>query len=365
MALQDLLSKKELRKVEIQKDASKVDPLAALQQLTENKQKAEGTNMDKWYESLKDELIPSTLIPLSLDHAKSLVAFYEHHHLKKKPPTQQDEKNLENLAVFIEEEGNKTFPNMEKEGFFVRLNTRSPKDARIFSPEMFSAIKSDCEKLEHAGQPVSDNTKLNIIYVNFVKKMIVYSGKEAVDLLVNSHRIWQDITSAIDSIIDTFSMFVVVREWAHIHPSMEFRGFVYGQQLNAISSYNRAVCWPGIPEKIQEIESKCRHYWETIKGKIPSNLQNFIVDFAILEDSGKVTIVEFNDFADFEGCGANAELFDWVKDEQILLGKAPFETRLVMQPLTREQLEKTLTKPFKIHLGWSTLGEWVAGVDYY
>jgi hypothetical protein len=52
-------------------------------------------------------------------------------------------------------------------------------------------------------------------------------------------RIWQDINAAIDSIVGKFEMYVVIREWAQIHPSAEFRGFVYGKQLNAISSYNR------------------------------------------------------------------------------------------------------------------------------
>lgn len=37
------------------------------------------------------------------------------------------------------------FPELHKEGFFVRLNTRSPKDARIFSKEMFEAIQQDCD----------------------------------------------------------------------------------------------------------------------------------------------------------------------------------------------------------------------------
>jgi len=201
--------------------------------------------------------------------------------------------------------------------------------------------------------------------VNFVKKMITYSGKEAVELLGNSHRIWQDIVSAIDAIIDEFSMYIVLRKWANIHPSLEFRGFVYNRKLNSISSYNRAVCWEGIPERIHEIEEKCRRYYEKIKDKIPLTMQNFVVDFAILEDTGEVTIVEFNDFADFEGCGANAELFDWNKDEAILKGNAPFETRLVMKPLPHEQLRKTLTKPFKIHLGWVPLESWIPGVDYY
>lgn len=131
--------------------------------------------------------------------------------------------------------------------------------------------------------------------------MIVHSGKEAVELLGNSHRIWQDIQSTIDAIIDDFSMFIVIRKWAAIHPSLEFRGFVYNRSLNAISSYNRAVCWPGIGERVGEIENKCRAYYEKIKDKIPAHMNNFVIDFAILEDTGEVTIVEFNDFADFEG----------------------------------------------------------------
>lgn len=77
--------------------------------------------------------------------------------------------------------------------------------------------------------------------MNFVKKMIVHSGKEAVELLGASHRIWQDVNAALDSVekIDSFEMYVVVREWAQIHPSLEFRGFVYERKLNALSSYNR------------------------------------------------------------------------------------------------------------------------------
>ncbi len=125
------------------------------------------------------------------------------------------------------------------------------------------------------------------------------------------------------------------------------------------------MCWPGIPERKEEIESRCREYWKEIEPKLPSQMQNFIVDFAILEDKNEMTIVEFNDFADFEGAGSNAELFDWAQDRDVLTGCSPFETRLVMQPLSKEQLEKTLTKPFRIHLGWDPLESWNYGVDWY
>jgi len=65
------------------------------------------------------------------------------------------------------------------------------------------------------------------------------------------------------------------------------------------------------------------------------------------------------------GAASNAELFSWDTDRDILIGNSEFETRLVMQPLTREQLEQTLTKPFRIHLGWDTLDSWKHGVHYY
>jgi len=94
-------------------------------------------------------------------------------------------------------------------------------------------------------------------------------------------------------------------------------------------------------------------------------MDSFVIDFAILEDTGEVTIVEFNDFADFEGAASNAELFNWEIDRDILTGEKPFEFRIVEKPLTREQLEKTITKPFRIHLGWDKVESWRHGVDWY
>jgi len=170
--------------------------------------------------------------------------------------------------------------------------------------------------------------------------MIVYSGKEAVNLLGVSHRIWQDINSAIDSTIGEFSMFVCVRQWAQIHPSMEFRGFVYKNKLTAMSSYNRCVCWDGILEKKEEILKSCVSYWEKIKTDIPKEMDSFVIDFAILEDTGEVTIVEFNDFADFEGAASNAELFNWVIDREVLTGEKPFEFRIVEKAVNERPARK-------------------------
>jgi len=80
-------------------------------------------------------------------------------------------------------------------------------------------------------------------------------------------------------------------------------------------------------------------------------LKNFICDFAFLgDDLQKMIIVELNQYRDYEGNATNAELFDWVKDDKILTGKAPMEFRVLEKPLDHETLMKTITSPLKVHL---------------
>jgi len=240
----------------------------------------------------------------------------------------------------------------------------------FFSQMMKDAIARDCEKYKRERQKdVDENAMLSIVYTNFVKNMKVHSGEEAVELLGKSYRIWQDISATLQSKVFTdqnqdSGIKIVVREWAGISPSLEFRGFVYNGTLNAITSYNRVVCWEGVPERKEEIKNLIVTYWDSIKHRFEGKLDKFIIDFAILENN-EVTIVELNDFNDYEGCGAHAELFDWAVDRDILTGKAPFEIRIVEEPLTREDLQKRLTKPFRIWLGWEDESSWRYGVDYY
>eukprot|EP01130_Rhizamoeba_saxonica_P001348 TRINITY_DN11212_c0_g1_i1.p1 TRINITY_DN11212_c0_g1~~TRINITY_DN11212_c0_g1_i1.p1 ORF type:complete len:367 (-),score=93.24 TRINITY_DN11212_c0_g1_i1:58-1158(-) len=339
-----------------------------LELLKQNAENASRTNVERWYEDMKDIMIGAHIFDCTVEQGKAIVKAYEHSNFNKDPITEQEQRHLDQLATTIETEVEIGFPGALENGFFIRLNTRSPKDAQMFSDRMKQAVEEDeSAYLKETGKDViDDNAKLAIVYKNMVKTMIVYSGKQAVDLLVRSHRIWQDISAALDLIIDTFSIKIVLREWAHIHPDTEFRGFVYGRTLNAISAYNRVVCWDGVADRKDELEQRMVEYWENVvQQKVPEGLDNFIVDFAFLENSDEITIVELNDFNDFEGCGANAELFDWQEDNDILTGNAPFEFRLVEQPLEKSELEARLSKPFRIWLGWDSIESWKHGIDYY
>jgi len=151
-------------------------------------------------------------------------------------------------------------------------------------------------------------------------------------------------------------MSIILRPWTYIPTWGEFRGFVYDRKLVAISSYNRAVHFPFVVEKKNEIEKKIKEYFQTIEPKIIPQLKNFICDFAFLgDDLQNMIIVELNQYRDYEGNATNAELFDWVKDDKILTGQAPFEMRVLENPLDHETLMKTITAPLKVHLGYMAL----------
>jgi len=181
----------------------------------------------------------------------------------------------------------------------------------------------------------------------------VKSGKEAIEVLSHSHRIWQDLVAYREVRGSKSEMSLILRPWTNIPAWGEFRGFVYNRQLVAISSYNRAVHFPHVVEKKDLIEKKIKEYFSIIEPKVIPELKNFICDFAFLDENlEKMVIVELNQYRDYEGNATNAELFDWVKDDKILTGQAPFEFRVLAKPLDHEVLMKTITAPIKVHLGY-------------
>lgn len=92
-------------------------------------------------------LISAILVPLSLNQAKALARTYEALYMNK-PLDKEELKSLDSLASSLDEAINNWRPGISDKGFFVRLNTRSPKDAKIFAPEMFKAIEEDKKQLE-------------------------------------------------------------------------------------------------------------------------------------------------------------------------------------------------------------------------
>ncbi len=138
-----------------------------------SKEAAESCNVEKWVDGLEGEVIPVHLIPITPDAARAIVKSYEAVKIPNKPPLNERERQtLSDLASKIDAAAAKAFPNFPKSGeavsggggadskssgsggsggrgessfrgFFVRLSTRSPKDAMILHPKMRAAVHND------------------------------------------------------------------------------------------------------------------------------------------------------------------------------------------------------------------------------
>ena len=125
-------------------------------------------------------------------------------------------------------------------GLFIRLSTRSPKDAALSRLSIVEQLRKeyDALKLLEEGTTASaTSTLLHALYR--VSTYILKSNNpgEAIQLLVESKRIQDDLDVYSKSASPgTFNF--VLREFAAFEPENEFRAFIFKQKLTAITQYN-------------------------------------------------------------------------------------------------------------------------------
>jgi len=225
---------------------------------------------------------------------------------------------------------------------FVRLSSRSPKDAALTLPNFPELFKKELIDVKHEHTQIfaansllppssETNAKLHALYRASTVGLMVGDGMAAIDLLITSKRIQGDLETALQQDHQVQPFNVVVREFKHFDVKYEFRGFVYRKKFTALTQYNEFVYFPilclqkdMIAHCIEEFLSK-----ELILGL--TKLQNYVVDFILIKQANSfdVYIVELNPFAEFAGGG----LFSWTTDLDVLVGKKPFEFRIVTKPV--------------------------------
>jgi len=180
-----------------------------------------------------------------------------------------------------------------------------------------------------------DNTKLHALYVTGTEALRIQNGAQAVDLLINSNRIQDDLAHYFQKPEESFN--VVVREFANFEVELEFRGFAHGKKLTAITQYNQFCYFPRVVKNKELLLHIMKDFVENqLVHLVP--LANFVIDIMLVSQTPeqgpytnlKVYIVEINPFAEFAGEG----LFSWAdpKEVAILKGRQPFEFRVVEKP---------------------------------
>lgn len=160
------------------------------------------TFIENWPVSLSNLSIGQVGIKLSIDEMKVLGTYLNGEFADGADDTYPELKDkIHNFAGII---FNKVEKNiyMFRNGFFIRLGSRSPKDTYAFH--------------KHGGHTYTTNQALNI-------------------LTDSSERVYVDLD---DCIKNDYQAYIWLREWIDFNPWQEFRCFMYERKLIGVSQYN-------------------------------------------------------------------------------------------------------------------------------
>jgi len=176
---------------------------------------------------------------------------------------------------------------------FVRLNYLSPKDAVMDNLEKLGAARKwpECQAKVRKEMPdVDEETRRNIAAVRtLVSLTCVKTGEEALWMLTNSHRTYEDFwlrrlriqSSNIKGVADR----IQVRRWEdRLLVETELRGFVFGGELTALTQYH---CCTVVPRFLQDPDGTFQKvldfFQRHVRARLLPSFSACVVDFAFLE----------------------------------------------------------------------------------
>lgn len=230
-------------------------------------------------------------------------------------PTEEGEKKSDGEIQAAEGEGEEE----KKEGKVRRKSTRNKKTAEEYQCKEAKNEPLDNQILRVFGRVVGSHYR-------------VQDGKAALEQLRNSTQVKNDLNKlkafgAVEGVQVSLSVY----RWQGQIPEqtgMIFRGFVYKNELNALSQYNDTTYFPNVVHyKDTVISRKVQQFFQDSIKEALKDLENYIIDFFVAPD--KVYVIRLNPF--YTNVGAC--LFTWTEDSGVLT-KGPFTFRVVNTPKT-------------------------------
>ena len=278
---------------------------------------------------------------------------------------------LHPLAHRIQQVMHETFPDAEK--YFVKLSTRSPKDSKILFEKATHLFKQRIDHIQSDPSitPPDENERWIILTEEVAKASAVNDAIEALELFLDSERVYEDLLYALEEIdaqlkegkveegTKKWSMSIVIRTWdPRVTLASEFRGFCWNYRLTCMGQYFHPLYFPFLENYRKEIINDCLQLFnEKIKDSLP--VPNALVDFAWLggpnttPETKQVMLIEVNPLSDCLGSfSASTGLFDYEADADLIQGKDPnasFVLRL------RDGPEDTMKLKIKSRPEWRNL----------
>ena len=330
--LKELESKKDkLRKVDTPKEQKHIDKL-----LFENDDDyirlLRETNFENYYSLIEEFTFKSVIISLTTDEIKAL---YEENVGFGNNPVDISNKLFPSLNGIEDKinEGIRLIRDKTKNPSskcFLRLSTRSPKDA-IFHmnnfPDLYaSKLKqvTECDSVPSHGK-VQIYDKLMAFYLASTEILSISEGSQGIKMLVVSNRIQGDLKMYVEM---SEPLNLIIREFVQFPVEHELRGFVWKKNFTALSQYNNIAFLPSLVKNKVEIEAKVKTFMEKFIQIVGEKVENFVVDI-VLDYDGKVWVVELNPFGELAG----SCLFSWITDRDLLLNEdGRYEFRIQETP---------------------------------
>lgn len=239
------------------------------------------------------------------------------------------------------------------EKVFVKLSTRSPKDA----PQIFE--KAVAQFQAQVGPDENDHNKRCRLLFDLVQQNYsVASGTEALELLTSSKRVREDIEEVLK--VDGFESLdfgIQLRRWDRPLPiHSEFRSIAWKGQMNAIWQYYHAFHFPELEAQRESIAADLLDVYNERRARLGDvGLESCVLDFAWLgprEEVGadNVRVIEVNPF-DGEMLGVNDAsmgLFKWGDEaDKRVITEGPFELRLRSCPMPLAEMKFQLNDEFR------------------
>ncbi|XP_060075112.1 cell division cycle protein 123 homolog [Ylistrum balloti] len=343
-SLADQLKRVKLKKsAEPMKDFSnpKTMGFTSAQEIHDYEDKVLDVNTERWIQLLNDVTFPTVTCSFTLDDAKLFIDCYKRIFDNKDAETSMatdwrsallsaEEEHLADLtkrldsamSVFTKEDG----------CAFVKLSSRSAKDAPMLQSRLKAMYKEILHKFQENEQK-QENTKIICLLQAAFDAMRVTCATDVIDMFVRSERVYQDLLLAAVNRPEVYDENFVIRKFVPIDVDMEFRGFVYRGQLNALSQYNYMIYSERLVAKKDAIAKRIREFFTTyVQTKLSSASfpQEFIIDFAVCnveddEDHWKLWVIELNPFLS----STDGAMFSWEHERHLLTGDDGFHFRVV------------------------------------
>jgi len=202
-----------------------------------------------------------------------------------------------------------------------------------------------------AGRSDALNDRLYGLFEAAMELMRVREPSHAIWLLINSGRVYEDLSVALRH-PDRWDQCVVLRRWWEgVTIDLEFRMFCVDHEPVAITQYNQLVYSPLLHRHAGPLGRAVRSFYEgEVKPRLQAGrfLSKFVCDFAIhpaaldrfdragghgelAPKKGEIMLIELNPFYESTGMG----LFDYRTDAARLV-PPNFEFRVVEAPATAE-----------------------------